>query len=142
MKLSQNITDEQGLNKAYSDVNNIFVNGDTMYISGTHSASDAFTDLTIPFHLLGLTHRYKQAEQVLKLYPEVKNVVGHSLGGSLTIELVKNNSTLKGKVYGSPNIFPHKNITYYRHRFDPVSTLNQKAYTNTVWGNPHSYTGY
>ena len=35
--------------------------------------------------------RYKDADKVLKENPNVKNLVSHSLGGSVSLELDKNN---------------------------------------------------
>jgi hypothetical protein len=48
------------------------------------------------------TDRYKEAEKALKANPNIKRVVGHSLGGAVALELQKNYPYLKGEVYGTP----------------------------------------
>jgi hypothetical protein len=113
-----------------------------MYISGTHSAHDVITDIAIPFHILKYTDRYKQAKQILSLNPNVKRIVGHSLGGAIMTELIKDNPGLTGIGYGSPNVFPHPRIEYKRHRGDPVSMFNINSTQSLYIGNPHSVSGY
>ncbi len=48
------------------------------------------------------TDRYKEAEKALKANPNIKRVVGHSLGGAVALELQKNYPYLKREVYGTP----------------------------------------
>lgn len=115
-----------------------------MYIAGTSDFNDALTDTLIPLHLLKQSKRYKAAEQKLKLYPEVKNIVGHSLGGAVGTELVADNKQLHGRMYGSPNVLPHERTSYYRHYGDPVSMLNvgPNVVRNFRFPNFHSYRGF
>ena len=90
-----NIADNEGLRRAYSLPNRIYVNGDRMYVAGTtwtddrsiskpplytmllkglfpqtipenFSLNDAFDDLKIPTFKTQDIQRYKDAEQVLK----------------------------------------------------------------------------
>jgi hypothetical protein len=61
-----------------------------MYIAGTSNFRDVWDDLKIPFNLTSNSQRYEQAEQVLKENPNIKTIIGHSLGGAVTLELNKN----------------------------------------------------
>ena len=113
-KLINNLTDVQGLNRAYATNDNVFLNNNTMYISGTKHAEllptlfnldhpiqtymdykngyfqDVWDDLKIPFGLTKYSQRYQEADKMLKDNPQITNVVGHSLGGSVSLELAKN----------------------------------------------------
>lgn len=143
-----NLTDEEGLKKAYDSPNSNYINGDTLYIAGTHTLSDVMTDLTIPIHALHMTTRYKQSEKILNENKNIKNIVGHSLGSAILTVLKEKNenkySNVKGRAYGSPTILPHKDIKYFRHPGDPVSIVNvfSGATDEHYLNNPHSYAGY
>ena len=106
--------DEEGLSKAYATNDNVYLNGNTMYVSGTKHAEtliptllnlnpiqtymnykngyyqDAWDDLTIPLNLTKHTQRYQEADKMLKDNKQITNVIGHSLGGSVSLELAKN----------------------------------------------------
>jgi hypothetical protein len=59
------LSDDEGLNRAYSNNQNIYYDGnEKLYIAGTNSIKDMFiNDLTIPFRgLIQYTDRYKQAQ--------------------------------------------------------------------------------
>lgn len=155
------MTDAEGLRRAYESSNNNFVNheNNTLYISGTHSISDAITDLTIPIGNLRNTARYRMSRDILEYNRNITRVVGHSLGAAIGTDLIidRNARTslqddltgrfvnLRGRMYGSPTLFSHPNIQYYRHPFDPVSIANfglDTQQTPFYLGNPHSYEGY
>ena len=82
---------EIGLNKAYNNNNKIHVDGDTLFIAGTSNLKDAYDDITkIPFYGSTMdSTRYDQAKTVLDSNPHIKNLVGHSLGGSISLEIPK-----------------------------------------------------
>ena len=83
---TRTITDEEGLSRAYKSDKDVYVFGDTLYISGTKNAEvlldlnpshiaqnikdnkfqDVIDDLKIPFGDTADTHRYKEAEAMLK----------------------------------------------------------------------------
>ena len=114
IKTINNLTDVQGLNRAYATDDNVFLNNNTMYVSGTKHAEtliptllnldpietyinykngyyqDMWDDLKIPFGLTKYSQRYQEAEKMLKDNPQIENVIGHSLGGSVSLELAKN----------------------------------------------------
>lgn len=130
------------MNIAYKSRSNVFHQGTTLYISGTHSLEDVVTDLTVPVGLRQ-TPRYKQALREVR--PWTKTVVGHSLGGAIAQALVEDNSQLRGRTYGSPAMSwtPNPRIEAFRRYGDPVSMTNRAASSSLPesW-NPHSYGGY
>ena len=84
------LEDREGLQRAYNQGDS-YTRGDTLYVAGSHTATDWYDNFTkIPFwgDLRG-GHRYQQADKMLDANPQVKNVVGHSLGGSVVHELQK-----------------------------------------------------
>jgi hypothetical protein len=45
-----NLTDKEGLDKAYARADNIYLHGDTFYVAGTQYWRDVYDDITqIPF---------------------------------------------------------------------------------------------
>ena len=80
---------ENGLNQAYNNHNKIHVDNDTLYIAGTSNLKDVYDDLTkIPFFgTVKDSTRYNQAKTALDSNPHIKNLVGHSLGGSISLEI-------------------------------------------------------
>jgi hypothetical protein len=84
------ISDSEGLSRAYKD-GNTHVHNKTLYVAGTNTWTDVFDDITkVPFW--GSTtdaSRYKAADKVLRENPQIENIVGHSLGGAVALELQK-----------------------------------------------------
>ena len=87
--------DRVGLDKAYNLDSGSYVSGDTLFVAGTRSLRDVWDDLKIPFGLTSWSDRYQQADRVLEASPQVRRVVGHSLGGAVALELAKNHPRLK-----------------------------------------------
>jgi len=143
--------DEEGLEAAYK--NPLGTSYDaatgTEYVKGSSTARDWFEDLTLlPFGNTASTQRYKQAE---KAYNDlqasgqpVKRVVGHSLGGSVALEMQKNHHIPSSRTFGAPvlDFNSHQNPERYRHPLDPFSVMDRGA----TWGkptlNPHTFSGY
>lgn len=136
--------DSYYIDKAYNDPNSVYYEPktDTMYIAGTHSVSDAMTDLTIPVGLLNKTDRYQQAKQLYELYGKPKNVVSHSLGSSIALELNKEyNNNINVITYGAPilDINPFQKPKRYRHYGDVISAFDFGSSSSFSSGfNPHS----
>ena len=98
---SKPISDADGLDKAYKSPNSTFTVGDTLYIAGT-KGNFIGGDWLQNYRYIGLpfvtgdrvhvrdTERYKQGHSIKRQHPEVKTVVGHSLGGAVALELKKN----------------------------------------------------
>ena len=78
-----------GLDSAYKSDNKISIKDDTMFLAGTSNLQDVWDDLKIPFHLTRYTERYQDADNLLKSNPQAKEMVGHSLAGSVSSELQK-----------------------------------------------------
>ena len=139
-----------GLGKAYASNESTHVDGENMYIAGTKTMRDVFSDwVKIPLGLTRYSQRYKEAEKVLAANPQVKNLIGHSLGSAVSDELSKRNEDkqLKTTLYGSPFVdFTGKQSdNRYRHRGDLVSVLDRGS--KVVGGDinllkAHGYDGY
>jgi len=99
------LSDAQGIERAYKD-GDTYVHGKTMYVAGSHTLRDWWDDATkIPiWGDLRKSARYMAAEKELKNNPQIENVVGHSLGGSVVLELQKQypDRGLKSRTYGAP----------------------------------------
>ena len=85
---------ENGLSKAYNNHNKVHVDNDTLYIAGTSNLRDVYDDITkIPiWGSIKDSQRYKDAKTVLDLNPNITNLVSHSLGSSVALELEKDNN--------------------------------------------------
>ena len=139
-----------GLGKAYASNESTHVDGENMYIAGTKTMRDVFSDwVKIPLGLTRYSQRYKEAEKVLAANPQVKNLIGHSLGSAVSDELSKRNENkqLKTTLYGSPFVdFTGKQSdNRYRHRGDLISVLDRGS--KVVGGDinllkAHGYDGY
>ena len=151
------IQDERGLNEAYkksSDGEGTWYDADTrtLNIRGSVTKQDWKDDFSkIP--VWGDSREiemYKTAKRDYdKLISEgkpVDRVVGHSLGGSVALQLQKDEDIPFSRTFGAPvldgNIF-QKNVERYRHPLDPFSILDRGA-KNVMTSNPytHSYAGY
>jgi hypothetical protein len=145
--------DEQGLVNAYNDKTSTGVyydpNTRTEYIKGSVTKRDWYDDFTkVPFW--GDTReseRYQQAESAYNNMQAsghaVDRVVGHSLAGSVALELQKDKHIPKSRTFGAPVFdLAGSGGERYRHPLDPVSVLDRGA----TWGRaslfPHTYTGY
>jgi hypothetical protein len=82
---------EIGLQKAYSSDNKIHLEGDPLFIAGTSNKQDVYDDLTkIPFWGdVRQSQRYEDVIETVKKNPNIKNLVGHSLAGSVALEVEK-----------------------------------------------------
>ena len=142
-KLVNTITNTEGLNRAYHQ-GDVYAHGNTMYIAGSHTATDWYDDFTkVPvWGDLRNAERYKKAEEVLKLNPKITNVIGHSLGGSVALELEKNYPQLKNsRTFGAPVFEPFgqesEKVARYRNWLDPMSIADRSA-VNSSRPNPLS----
>ena len=110
-----------GLDKAYASNKSTYIDGDTLYIAGTKSSKDWYDNFTkLPFGLTKHADRYKDAENALKENPQIKNLVTHSLGSSVGVELTKQHPDKQLELkalYGSPfvDFTGQKHENRYRH---------------------------
>jgi hypothetical protein len=92
--------------------------------------------------MLEFTPRYRQAEQLYKLYkPDI--IVGHSLSGMIGKKLNEKYG-VNYRSYGAPLIsIGDKQYERRRHIGDPISVFDRKArIIGGVMDNPHTYQGY
>lgn len=140
------IKNDMGLKKAYTSKNKIHVYKNKMYIAGTSDIQDVWDDISkLPFGLTKYSKRYKDAIEEMNKHPQVDTVIGHSLGGSVALELEKNlkDRSLETTTYNAP-VFTEssKKGKRFRHAFDPVSMFDKGAITETFNVYPHSYEGF
>ena len=84
--------------------------------------------------------RYQKAEEALKRNPQVKKVVGHSLGGSVVLELQKNYKSIEGsRTYGAP-VFDPLGVDYKKNKAaSNVFGLSEKMNNIKFGGFPARY---
>jgi hypothetical protein len=154
--------DEKGLDDAYANAYGQGTAYDpatkSLYIKGSSTPTDFAEDLTmIPFNRTNQSERYQQAmrtyDDLLHRGNEVKRVVGHSLGGSVALEMQKNlakkGMKIDSRTFGAPvddktpfgRYFGQKQERY-RHPADVVSVLDRSAQWGNWKANPHSYRGF
>ena len=109
-KQVEHITDAEGLDRAREQEKRIYVHGNTLYVSGTAwrnkktgmpSLQDPWDDLKIPIYKTRYAQRYKDADEFMKQNPNIDRVVGHSLGGSVALELATNYNVV-AQTYKAP----------------------------------------
>ena len=139
---------ETGLTNAYKANNKIYIKGDTMFLAGTSNLQDVWDDLKIPFGLTRFSQRYHDADNLLEKNPQVQNIVGHSLSGSVSLELQKRhkNKSYDVTTYGAPVVqVGGQKYRRFRKSCDLLSGLDDGALTYKGSITPisaHSYTGY
>jgi pimeloyl-ACP methyl ester carboxylesterase len=133
----EEITEATGLQRAYQQ-GDAYPFGNTLFIAGSHTAKDWYDDVTkIPFWGdVRTSTRYQQAEKALKANPNITRVVGHSLGGSVALELQRNYPNLQSRTYGAPVLDltgSDAKAERYRNWLDPVSVLDRSATRSVKW---------
>ena len=111
-----------------------------MYLVGSHTAKDWYDDVT-KIRLWGYLRnstRYQAAKAALMENPQIKRIFGHSLGGSVALELDKNyNHITSSRTYGAPMWNPlgseSKNGNSYCNWFDPVDVFDRYAVKLVKW---------
>ena len=149
--------DEEGLANAYNDktAKGVYYdpNTRTEYVKGSVTGRDWYDDFTkVPFGNTRDSERYQQADKayddLLAKGKVVDRVVGHSLGGSVALDMQKNHGIPQSRTFGAPvlDVNPFGHSERYRHPLDPVSILDRGATWGSFSGvNPlstHSYTGF
>ena len=139
---------ETGLSNAYKSKKKLYVKDDTLFIAGTSNLQDVWDDLKIPLRLTRFSQRYQDADNLLKANPQVKKLVGHSLAGSVSLELQKQQPDKNYDVttYGAPVLqMGGQKYKRFRKAGDLISGLDDGAITYKGSLNPkeaHSYTNY
>ena len=146
--------DEEGLTKAYNDetATGVYYDPDTRteYVKGSTTARDWYDDLTkVPFW--GDTKDSERYQQASKAYDDltaqgkpVDRVVGHSLGGSVALEMQGQKYIPHSRTFGAPVLNAGFGATpeRYRHPLDPVSIFDRGAAWGKLKPYSHSYTDF
>ena len=127
------MSDAEGLSRAYNTDKGLYTFGDRMFIAGTKSFGDVKDDvLRIP--VWGNSRniqRYQDARDELMKHPEIKQVTGHSLGSSVSLQLQKDYKHIEGsRTFGAPVFDTVPNWSEndrYRNIGDPFSMFDFNA---------------
>ena len=131
---------EEGIKKAYEKPEGYHIDGNKLFIAGTKDFNDVLDWGKIPLGTFKDSKIYKNIEPVFKDNPQINYVVGHSAGGSATLELEKNHPerTITSITYNAP-VFEYANLEKLLNedkkpmRFaitgDPVSMFDFNAQT-------------
>lgn len=107
-----------------------------MYLAGTRTHSpyssnplhEWLEDIKIPFGLTSTLDRYVDAVPRLK---DIHRIVGHSMGGSVALQLQNDYPGLDVTTYGAP-VFSFSPGDRHRDLFDPVSMFDFGSSTDAV----------
>ena len=136
------IKDKDGMQKAYNRESGLYVHGSTMHVAGSMSTQDWWDDLKIPIFQTHRTMRYKNAKKLLESNKEITSLNGHSLGGSVVLQLQKDfpERNLKIHSYSAPVVSMTPSTNRFRNYGDPISMFDQGSKSDLHIGlNPHSY---
>jgi hypothetical protein len=133
-------TNETNMKKAYAAPEGYFKDGNKLYIAGTRDANDVMDWIKIPLGSFKNSKIYKNIEPVFKNDPDINIVIGHSAGGSATLELEKKypERRITSITYNAP-VFeradpekilnPDKRPMRFAVSGDPVSMFDMNAQT-------------
>ena len=158
-KYNNNLSDTDGLNKAYRDGKGVFIDGNKLYVAGTFgknniisNINDILSDITIPFGLSSYSQRYRDISDILDENHNITEVISHSLGASASSKYLQNNPdrNIRLTTYGAPFVsMSSKNddsYTTFRSGGDVISILDQgSTQTRTNTYNPltnHQYSNF
>lgn len=80
----------EGLGRAYVRDNGIFIRNTTMCVARTKDfPQDHWGDLKIPYNLTAESLRYRSVDKALTDNQQLTSLVGHSLAGSVILEMQK-----------------------------------------------------
>ena len=137
------LEDKEGLDRAYGQ-GAAYTRNSTMYIAGSHTARDWYDDFTkVPFWGdVRNSERYQEADRALKANPQIRTIVGHSLGGAVAHQLQTDHPELKTVTYGAPSISwgTKGGENRFRNAWDPVSMFDRGA-VQRHHPNPLHYAG-
>ena len=114
VKQLQDITDEEGLERAYETKYGLYQHYNKLFIAGTKDFPvDHIDDLKLPFDdTLNKTKRGRDADAYYRSHHETDTVIGHSLGGAVALSLEKQckiegdnpYGIIQSKTFGSPTV--------------------------------------
>ena len=93
IKEIQDMSDEEGLKRAYEAKDGLYQHYNKLFIAGTKDfPQDHIDDLKLPFDdTLNKTKRGRDADAYYRSHHEIDTVIGHSLGGAVALSLEKQN---------------------------------------------------
>jgi pimeloyl-ACP methyl ester carboxylesterase len=145
IKRDNKLLDKIGLQRAYDTPEGLYQHGGNLYIAGTKSFRDVIDDLKMPFDQGAKnSQRYDDVKKYIAQHPEIKHVIGHSLGGATALQYNKDNpNKMQVITYGTPGFGVNKlidsglkdsakrqdkdNIKRYRNSGDPISMWDNQA---------------
>ena len=91
VKQLRDITDEEGLKRAYDTQDGLYQHYNKLFIAGTKDfPHDHIDDLKLPFDdTLNQTKRGRDADAYYRSHHEIDTVIGHSSGGAVSLALEK-----------------------------------------------------
>ena len=141
----EKVEDRFGLSNAYASPSGLYKTGKTLYISGTTGKDGSITrdiidDLIhLPTRNAEHTEKYKDVIEELKKSPEIKRIVGHSLGSAVVNTINQNHpNKYQTTTYATPAVKPKRKGKQdprhrdYRNPNDPVSALDGYAITSDL----------
>ena len=141
----EKVEDRFGLSNAYASPSGLYKTGKTLYISGTTGKDGSITrdiidDLIhLPTRNAENTEKYKDVIEELKKSPEIKRIVGHSLGSAVVNTVNQNHpNKYQTTTYATPAVKPKRKGKQdprhrdYRNPNDPVSALDGYAITSDL----------
>ena len=159
LKQLQDISDEEGLKRAYDTQDGLYQHFNKLFISGTKDPIDVVDDLKFQFDdTLNKTKRGRDTDAYYRSHHEIDTVIGHSLGGAVALALEQQYKKEDGnpygivqsKTFGSPTVsanVTNKNPNRIKYFGDPISALDFGSTTvmpsmGFRWKNSaHSYKG-
>ena len=101
IKEIQDISDEEGLKRAYETKDGLYQHYNKLFIAGTKDPIDFIDDLKLPFDdTLNKTTRGRTADAYYRSHHEIDTVIGHSLGGAVALSLQNAYKKQDGNPYG------------------------------------------
>ena len=114
LKQLQDISDEEGLKRAYDTQDGLYQHYNKLFIAGTKNfPQDHIDDLKLPFDdTLNKTKRGRDADAYYRSHHEIDTVIGHSLGGAVSLALEKQYKKegsnpygiIQSKTFGAPTV--------------------------------------
>ena len=161
VKQLRDISDEEGLKRAYDTKDGLYQHYNKLFIAGTKNfPGDHIDDLKLPLDdTLNKTKRGRDADAYYRSHHEIDTVIGHSLGGSVSLALEKqykkegNNpyGIVQSKTFGAPvisgNVLGERNPNRIRYFGDPISAFDfgsttvMQSLKQRLWNSAHSYSG-
>ena len=141
VKQLQDITDEEGLKRAYETKDGLYQHYNKLFIAGAKDPIYMVDDLKLSLDdTLNKTTRGRTADKHYRSHHEIDTVIGHSLGGAVALSLENqykqegNNpyGIVQSKTFGSPTVsanFTNPNPNRIRCFGDPISAMDMNSTT-------------